>query len=220
MTNTNNEFQIHDFVPLEEAELQISSHSLQSTSLPSSVSLRQHILQSGLQVFVCHLGWSHWLYMTRLESLCMHRRTASDPQVSEAHTGFQPQITKLPSSCRQKKSYLTVLLHVLLHEQHSSCILIICPESRNVISVIHLENSLPLSIVGHQVVSLAELVIFGHAVPAHVSTTRRKHDVSILDNKNIFCELVCHFICDFLIELNFFLFFSQFIPTIRLMHRL
>merc|ERR1719357_1525880 len=36
--------------------------------------------------------------MTRLQSACMHRRWTSVPAVSEAHIGFQPKMTKLPSS--------------------------------------------------------------------------------------------------------------------------
>lgn len=38
----------------------------------------------------------------------------------------------------------------------------------------HLENSLPVPIVGDQVVSFAELIIFGQVVPAHGSTTKRQ----------------------------------------------
>lgn len=38
----------------------------------------------------------------------------------------------------------------------------------------HLENSLPVPIVGDQVVSFAELIIFGQEVPAHGSRTKRE----------------------------------------------
>lgn len=37
------------------------------------------------------------------------------------------------------------------------------------IRVTHLEDSLPVPVVGHQEVSLAELVILGQVVPAHDS---------------------------------------------------
>lgn len=78
------------FMPLLEAEFQISSASLYTTSLPSSVSCRRQMLQQLLEELVCHLGVSPLLYMTRLQSACMHRRMASELSVSEDQTGFQP----------------------------------------------------------------------------------------------------------------------------------
>ena len=41
-----------------------------------------------------------------------------------------------------------------------------------------LEDSFPLSVVGHQVVSSAELIIFGQVVSAHDSETQRNACVS------------------------------------------
>lgn len=38
----------------------------------------------------------------------------------------------------------------------------------------HLENSLPLPVVGQQVVSLAELVVLGQVVPAHGSAAETR----------------------------------------------
>jgi len=61
--------------------------------------------------------------------------------------------------------------------------------------VTHLEDSLKRCVVGHQMVSLAELIIFGQEVSAHDSATKRKSvlypfkTLKMLEHK--FCELVC-----------------------------
>lgn len=48
----------------------------------------------------------------------------------------------------------------------------------------HLENSLPLLVVGEQVVPPAELVIFGQIVPAHGSATKKRGLVVPLAKNN------------------------------------
>ena len=48
-----------------------------------------------------------------------------------------------------------------------------------VVSGAHLEDSLPLMVVGHDVVSLAELIELGHVVSAHGSVKKRKWLVTL-----------------------------------------
>lgn len=48
----------------------------------------------------------------------------------------------------------------------------------------HLEDGLPLSVVGGQRVSLAEFIISGHVVLTHDSATQRKSVVFVVNTDN------------------------------------
>ncbi|KAG5851101.1 hypothetical protein ANANG_G00089440 [Anguilla anguilla] len=78
------------FLPVELAELQISSASLSTTRVPSSFRWTRHMLQLDLAELVCHMASSLFLYMTKLQSACIHKRWASEEAVSDDQMGFQP----------------------------------------------------------------------------------------------------------------------------------